>query len=481
MAGLKKQVFIGTFISSNDSRNLDYLHNTVICVDGEGRIVRVDKEHGTSDQPEETLLRSLGWELSEVDIHVAKPGQFFFPGFIDSHVHAPQYANVGIFGKTTLLDWLEKYTFPLESSLKDLAKARRVYGSCVRRTLAHGTTTAAYFATIDVAATNLLADICLEIGQRAFVGRVCMDNPAICPDYYRDESAAEGLDKTRQTIQHVREIDPGFKLVSPILTPRFVPSCSSESMRGLADIQKEMDLPVQTHISENEGEIALVAQMFPESGSYAKVYDDHGLMTRRTILAHAVHLSEGEAQLIAKRGSKISHCPCSNSSLTSGAARVRWMLDKGITVGLGTDMSGGYSPSILEAARQAALVSRHVAMGLGGADPDKERSKLSVEEVLYLATRGGAEVVGLEDRIGGFDEGMEWDAQLIGLGSVDEDGVADRDGNVDMFGWESWEERVAKWLFNGDDRNVNKVWVKGRLVHGREYKVGCGDGENGYT
>lgn len=141
------------------------------------------------------------------------------------------------------------------------------------------------------------------------------------------------------------------------------------------------------------------------------------------------------------------------------------MWDRGITVGLGTDMSGGYSPSVLEAARQAALVSRHVAMGVA-AGAERERSKLTAEEVLYLATRGGAEVVGLEDRVGGFEEGMEWDAQLIGLGQVDEDGMGG-DSNVDVFGWETWEERMAKWLFNGDDRNVKKVWVRGRLVHER--------------
>ncbi|KAM6515870.1 hypothetical protein FALCPG4_014076 [Fusarium falciforme] len=464
MTGLRKQVFAGTFISSKSPQELNYLHNALICVDGEGRIARVDKEPGSVSKLEKTL-KTLGWAASEVDIHVAQPGQFFFPGFIDSHVHAPQYPNVGIFGKTTLMEWLEKYTFPMESSLKDLDKARRVYAACVRRTLSHGTTTAAYYATIDVAATNLLADICFDIGQRAFVGRVCMDNPTTCPSYYRDETAQESLERTRETIQHVQDIDPDFKLICPILTPRFAPSCSSEAMRGLADIQREMDLPVQTHISENEGEIALVAKQFPESGSYAEVYDNHGLLTRRTILAHAVHLSEEEAALVARRGSKVSHCPCSNSSLTSGAARVRWMWDRGITVGLGTDMSGGYSPSVLEAARQAALVSRHVAMGVA-AGAERERSKLTAEEVLYLGTRGGAEVVGLGDRVGGFEEGMEWDAQLIGLGQVDEDGMG-QDGNVDVFGWETWEERMAKWLFNGDDRNVKKVWVRGRLVHER--------------
>lgn len=411
----------------------------------------------------------------------------------DTHIHAPQYPNAGIFGKTTLLDWLEKHTFPMEASLKDLAKARKVYTAVVRRTLAHGTTTAAYYATIDVAATNLLADLCLAVGQRAFVGRVCMDRPGINPDYYRDESTEASIAATEQTIAHIRAVDPKFDLVAPILTPRFAPSCTAEGMRALAKLQREGGYLAQTHISENAGEVQLVSELFPEAGSYAKVYDCHGLLTPRMVLAHAVHLTEEEGSLIALRKSKISHCPCSNSSLTSGTARVRWMWQKGIEVGLGTDVSGGYSPSILEAARQASLVSRHVAVHVGDVD-EKERCKLTVEEVLYLATRGGALCLGLEDRIGGFEVGKDWDAQLIGLGRVADSGLRAGEeytangagdgatveaagmvpavngcdeGNVDIFGWESWEEMMAKWLYNGDDRNTKKVWVKGRLVHAR--------------
>ena len=338
-----------------------------------------------------------------------------------------------------------------------------------------------------MAATNLLADLCLSLGQRAFVGRVCMDNPDFCPDYYCDESANDSLQLTRQTIEHVRSIDPAFGLVSPIITPRFAPSCTMEVMRGLAAIQRDLDLPMQTHLSENKGEVELVARLFPESTSYADVYDRAGLLTSKSVLAHAVHLSEEEAALLAARGSGVSHCPCSNSSLTSGAARVRWLWARGVTVGLGTDVSGGYSPSVLESARQAALVSRHVAME-DAAEAKGVGSKLTVEEVLYLGTRGGAEVVGLQDKVGGFEVGKEWDAQLVGLGAVEEevqeeetaggdelDGAKGADpegdedeGNVDIFGWETWEEKMAKWLYGGDDRNTKKVWVRGRLVHARK-------------
>jgi guanine deaminase len=282
----------------------------------------------------------------------------------------------------------------------------------------------------------------------------------LSPDFYRDVSPASALADTRATISHIASIDPTNALITPIITPRFAPSCSSELMHGLGALQKETNLPVQTHISENKNEVALVKSLFPGFESYTDVYDKHSLLGPKTILAHGVHLSEDEVDLIKKRESKISHCPASNSAITSGTAQVRWLLNKGVEVGLGTDMSGGYSPSILEAVRQASLVSRHVAMG------GDDAAKLSIEEVLYLGTRGGAKVVGLADKIGGFEVGMEWDAQLIGLGNV---GVEEGDmGAVDIFGWENWDERVAKWVFNGDDRNTLAVWVKGRLVHERK-------------
>lgn len=287
----------------------------------------------------------------------------------------------------------------------------------------------------------------------------------LSPDYYRDESPESSIANTKATIEHIKEIDPNNNLVTAIITPRFAPSCTSELMHGLGALQKETNLPVQTHISENKNEIELVKKLFPDSKHYTDVYDSHSLLCSKTILAHGVHLSEDEVDMIIERKAKISHCPASNSAITSGTAKVRWLLQKGVEIGLGTDMSGGYSPSILEAVRQAALVSRHVAMS------GDDEAKLSIEEVLFLGTKGGAQVVGLADKVGSFEVGKEWDAQLIGLGKVDETevgGVKD-EGGVDIFGWETWDDRVAKWVYNGDDRNTLAVWVKGRLVHERKH------------
>lgn len=433
----------------------------------------------------------------------------------DTHIHAPQFPNVGLFGSSTLLDWLETYTFPVESGFgaesdpknqnkdpKDAPpSALRVYDQVVSRTLSHGTTCASYFATIHVPATNALAALCYSRGQRAFIGRVCMDNPDFCPDYYKDQSASDSLLATKSTIDYIHTLDPKGTLIKPIITPRFAPTCSRHALDGLGKLAACYSPPlhIQTHISENTNEVALVKTLFPEASSYAAVYDHADLLTPRTILAHAVHLTQEERALIRQRGAKISHCPASNSVLGSGIAPVRVMLDECLTVGLGTDVSGGYSPSILEAVRQACLVSRLLGHTTAHAEHKHllrngytdsaaiGREKLSVEESLYLATRGGAAVVDMADDIGGFETGMFWDAQLIELGSVQDRDEGPLDavclngdavgrnlvkpgpvGNVDLFLSETWHEKIQKWVWSGDDRNVKAVWVGGRLAHSRD-------------
>ncbi|ESZ94192.1 guanine deaminase [Sclerotinia borealis F-4128] len=492
----RRQVFTGTFIHSKNLTELEILHNTYVYVDEYGVIVRItssDLEGREGREGMQEDMKELGWDREDVEY---------------THIHAPQYPNSGLFGSSTLLNWLNTYTFPLESSLSSLPKANTIYSRIIQRTLSHGTTTAAYYATLHVAATNLLADLCLHHGQRALIGRCCMDSSSGAnPPYYRDENAQQSLQRTMDCISHCEKIDPDRALITAILTPRFAPSCTRELMLSLGKLSHEKNLPIQTHISENRAEVSWVRELFPECADtgYAGVYDAYGCLTPRTILAHAVHVSEGEVRLIRERGSGIAHCPVSNSALRSGMAGVRGWLDGGVKVGLGTDVSGGFSASVLVAAREASCVSRCVAAGVGGVDGEgsgggsggrkgEERDALSVEEVLYLATRGGAEVVGMQEVIGGFEVGMQWDAQLVGLGkplmrknddgdggwedNITEDNIkeevgaedvvgAEETGPVDIFGWETWEEKIAKWVFNGDDRNTLKVWVKGRLVHQR--------------
>lgn len=485
-----KRIYFGRFISTPTRDELLIRTGAVLVDRKDGRGV-IEKANWTVNGPNDAASK-LGVEAPVV---TARENGFFFPGFIgkvttgirptmrltqltDTHIHASQYPNVGIFGKSTLLDWLTTYTFPLESSLgnpkspmyKDatetpdpLARAKAVYSRVISKTLSLGTTTASYYATIHLDATNLLAELAFKKGQRAYIGRVCMDQPETCPDYYRDESTEQTMAITKASIEFCRDLDPSGERIAHIITPRFAPSCLPETLTQLGVLAKEEDLRIQTHISENLNEVKLVKEMFPALPSYAGVYDHHGLLTSRTILAHAVHLSKEEVQLVKERNSKISHCPASNSALGSGLCPVRELLDEGVEVGLGTDVSGGYSPSILNSVRDACIVSRHLGHLKGG----DSRYNLSVAEGLWLATMGGAKVVGMEGRLGGFEEGMFWDTQEIVMGDVDSDGGGE-DNGVDVFGWESWENRVAKWVWNGDDRNVKRVWVGGRLVHERE-------------
>ena len=436
---------------------------------------------------------------------------FFTPGHIDTHPHAPQYPNTGIFGTSTLLHWLQTYTFPLESSFTSLSLAKTVYNRVVARGLANGTTCAAYHATTHVAATNLLADICKAKGQRALVGRVCMDRE--CPSDYRDGSVEEAERDSEACVRYCRAIDPQGVLVRPIVTPRFAVTCSDAALRAMGSVAKRNDAWIQTHMSENHSEIAKVAELFPTSKNYAGVYDDTGLLGEKTLLAHCVHLSEGEVVLLREQRAKVSHCPSSNTCLTSGAARVKYLMRSGVEVSLGTDMSGGFSPSVLEMVRQALMVSRHVAMH----ETDEkacEEAKLSIAEALYLATRGGANCVGLGDKVGAFEVGMEWDAQLINLGEdvdspssstsalggvnpsseqggggghsseegrpqggleepseqqdergIDEETSTLRENPIEVFSWLTWPDRLAKWIYAGDDRNIAGVWVRGRMVY----------------
>ena len=375
----------------------------------------IEKVDWTVNGPNDALSK-VG--EGEVPVVTANDNGFFFPGFIDTHIHASQYPNAGIFGKSTLLDWLTTYTFPLESSLGSdkspmytnststhppdpLARATAVYNRVIAATLSHGTTTAAYYATLSVPATNILADIAFHRGQRAYIGRVCMDNPDMCPPYYRDESTAETLANTQASIDYCHSLDPTGNLLAPIITPRFAPSCQPTTLSALGKLASDQSLRVQTHISENLAEVKLVSELFPQQSSYTDVYDAHGLLGPRTVLAHAVHLSEEEMAVVKARKSKVSHCPASNSALGSGFCPVRTLLDEGIEVGLGTDVSGGYSVSVLEAVRQACLVSRQVGFLRGG----DGRFNIGVAEGLYLATVGGAKVLGLEGRCGGFEVG----------------------------------------------------------------------------
>ncbi|NXR40824.1 GUAD deaminase, partial [Zosterops hypoxanthus] len=390
-------VFKGTFVHSSASSPLEILHGHLLGVDDNGTIVFVEQ----ADQLEQ-LAKTWGFKTS--DIRQLSKHEFFMPGLVDTHIHAPQYAFAGTRVDLPLLQWLTSYTFPTEAKYQDSGFAEEVYTRVVRRTLKNGTTTACYFATIHTDSSLLLAEIVDKFGQRAFVGKVCMDVNDSVPQY-REITADSNTNSVFYYFQYPR--------VQPIVTPRFGPSCTEDLLNALGDLAETHNLHVQSHISETEEEIKVVESMFPAYQNYTELYDKNKLLTNKTVMAHACHLSEEELKLFSLRGAAISHCPSSNFSLCSGVLNVQKVLEHNVKLGLGTDVAGGYSASMLDAIRKTMIASNSLQIN------KVNKTGLTLAETFRLATLGGSQALGLDDVIGNFEVGKEFDALLINTKASD--------------------------------------------------------------
>jgi len=296
------------------------------------------------------------------------------------------------------------------------------------------------------------------------------------PHYYVEPSVSESINATHALISHIRSL-PEPRLVEPVLTPRFAISCTSDLMYQLGEIaRRDPLLRIQTHISESRGEVERTLELFPTATSYADVYDKHGLLGSRTILAHAIHLEDEEIVLLKERGAGVSHCPTSNFNLRSGICSLGKLIDRGIKVGLGTDVSGGFSPSILTAIQQASTASKVLAMQADVAPSDVHTYagyQLPLVTLLYLATLGGARVCGLGDRIGSFAIGKAFDALLVSVrGDTSNPALWDLDLDKELRIEPAEGKELDIWLerffFTGDDRNIKRVYVQGRWIGGTE-------------
>ncbi|KAF9209400.1 hypothetical protein BGZ49_004705 [Haplosporangium sp. Z 27] len=440
-------VFYGTFIHSVSIKEIEFIKDCLLFVDISGKIAKIVR-----NLPREQLQNALEGVPKE-KVLVLNDNQFIIPGFIDTHIHAPQYSYCGNGHDIPLLEWLDNLTFPHESKFKDSNYAREVYTKSVARSLRNGTTSACWFATIHLEATKELVKVILEQGQRAYVGKVNMNQNS--PDILI-ETAESSVRDTRAFIEFVNEINSPFsaevsQLVTPIITPRFAISCTSELLAELGKLATEYNIPIQSHLCETLNEIDFTMSLFPKSINYTAIYADHQLLNQRSIMAHCVHMKDEEWLLMKKVNAGISHCANSNFNIKSGLANVRKMIDLGLKVGLGTDVAGGYSPSILEAIRCSRTCS--IAK-----TPEKS---LSIPELFYLATMGGARVMELSDKIGNFEVGKEFDAILVN--------TAVARSPLDIFTHDTIQTKFEKYLFVGDDRNNEKIFVQGREVTLPEY------------
>lgn len=440
--------FHGTIAHCLDDGSTKTLPDSLLVVSNDGRISHI--KHGISSSSAQDTLEQLNLPEPSPQIRFLSPTSFLIPGFVDTHNHAPQWAQRGLGGGLHILDWLDRVTFPNEAKFADPEYARAIYSSCVDGFIKQGVTTCSYYGSLHGPATKILADVCLEKGQRAFIGKCNMNRSA--PDYYRDKDAAESLNVTREVIKYVREIDPSGALLKPILTPRFAICCDEELMTGLGVLAAEnLDLPIQTHFNEAQQEINATMRLFPNFQNEADLYEHYGLLTDRSILAHCTIMTDYEIEKLRQAGSGVAHCPVSNTTVGGGfmAAPIAKFLEKGINVGLGTDSGGGFSSSILDTIRQAIIVSnaRQVMTG---------ESALSVWQCFYLATLGGAKVCSLESRIGNFEVGKDFDGLVV---------QAETDGVMTMLEkTDSLETVFEKFLITGDDRNIAEVYVKGRQL-----------------
>ncbi|KAF4983452.1 hypothetical protein FZEAL_1181 [Fusarium zealandicum] len=439
--------FYGTVIHSTSLTSITILQNTLITISSSGRILTVQPEISPKD------LDSL-----EVPLTKLFPHQFLIPGFVDTHNHAPQWMQRGLGQGMHILDWLSGVTFPNEARFKDVEYARRVYASLVEGMLRQGVTTASYYGSLHGDATCILADTCLVKGQRAFVGKCNMNRNS--PDYYRDASTDESLQETQRCIRHVRDIDPRGDLVRYVITPRFAISCEPDLLQGLGTIASQNpDLPIQTHFNEAQQEIDATLSLFPDFVSEADLYAHYNLLTPRSILAHCTIMTAPETEKLHAHGCGVAHCPTANMTVGGGfmTAPIRDFLRRGIKVGLGTDSGGGFSSSILDSMRHALIASFAKEAATEGAD-----GGLSLDEVFYLATVGGARVMGLGDEIGNFEVGKQFDGVVVDM-HYSRWGV-----NAPVEEEDSMRRVFDKFLMTGDDRNIVQVFVKGRKVHSIE-------------
>jgi len=290
----------------------------VIAVDDDGVILAV--EHAESPAGAALLAGASS-------VVTAPAGSVLLPGLVDLHVHAPQWPQLGTGLDLPLERWLFEYTFPLEARFADLSFARPVWADLVGGLLAHGTTTAVYFATVDLDATTALAEAALAAGQRAYVGRVAMDHPQGTPEWYRDASADEGVAASARSIEAIGALDAGRGLVAPIVTPRFTPACTDELLRGLGELAARAGTLVQTHASESDWAHGHALERFGQTDCAA--LDGFGLLRRGTVLHHANHVTDADAALLRERGAGIAHCPLSNAYFANAVLPVRRLVAEG--------------------------------------------------------------------------------------------------------------------------------------------------------
>lgn len=367
--------------------------------------------------------------------------KIIIPGMTDLHLHAPQYSFRSLGMDLELLEWLETNTFPEEAKFKDLQYANRAYEIFAKDLKMCTTTRACIFATIHKEATLILMDKLEASGMVTMVGKVNMDRNS--PEILK-EGTEESIESTVQWLEEVGK--KKYQNTYPILTPRFTPSCTDELMKELKKIQLRYGLSMQSHLSENPSEIKWVKELCPWSEVYGDAYKKFGLFGKecKTIMAHCVYSNEDEMRLMKERGVLVAHCPESNTNLSSGIAPIRKFFENGLEIGLGSDIAGGSNLNLFYAMTQAIQVSKLYWRLI-----DNSCKPLTLEEVFYLATKGGGKFFG---EVGSFEKGYEFDAVVL------DDERLEYPQELDV------KSRLARIVYLSDDREIKAKYIRGRQI-----------------
>ena len=418
-----KKVYKAHILFTKEKDRFEVLENGYITVDADGRVVGVSANLAESDREDAEVI-DFGDRL-------------LIPAMNDMHVHAPQVHNQGVAMDMELLPWLQNYTFPEESKYADVHYAERMYRRFLHTQWLFGTMRSVVFATVHTESTRVLMKLYQEAGMGALVGKVAMNRN--CPDVLCEdvEAAVEGNERL------IAEFNQSDALVRPIITPRFVPSCTPELLKACGELANKYQMPVQSHLSENTSEIAWVQDLEKESTCYGDAYNRYGLFGQTpTIMAHCVWTEGEELELMKRQGVMVAHCPTSNLNIASGLAPVRTFLDEGLRIGLGSDISGGHDLNMFRMMVYAIQVSKmHY-------QHDHNKSFLTLPEVFWIATKSAGSFFG---KVGSFEPGYDFDALVI-------------NDSVLYPSEYSLLHRLERFIYLGDDRQIEHRFCRGKEI-----------------
>lgn len=441
--------FQGNAFYSTSFDDISYIEDGLFCIDEKGFITEVLEKDNESYESRRKEY------LEDGKLRILKDTEVMLPGFVDLHIHASQWPQSGTALDRPLEVWLGEYTFPLECRYSDLEFANRIYRDVIKSTLRHGTTTALYFATVDREPSVLLAKLCGELGQRGLVGKVVMDDKDSNPEYCRDLSPEDAVKETEIFIKEILDIQNNYKQkVYPVVTPRFIPSCTDEALLGLGELAEKYGAHIQTHCSESDWAHSYVKERYGIND--AQALDKFNLIADKTVVAHAPFLETNDLKLFADKKTSIAHSPLSNAYFANAVLPLKDFHKQGVNIGMATDISGGYTPSMYQAIRQAVISSRMLNDGVNPAVPSSERgrpdSAITLNNALYCATVGGGTALDLP--IGKLEQGYAFDVQVLDIS----------DGIPMFYPEKSHEDLLHKILLLSESSNIKEVWIQGNRV-----------------